>query len=67
PTRAPFAAVAVNHRVPPGDSPLVPSDYLRRGGGLLCLLTVLLSVGSGTLLWMASSVLTVKHQHTTPQ
>ncbi|CAI9543413.1 unnamed protein product, partial [Staurois parvus] len=43
-------------------------------GGLVCLLTVLLPVGSGTLLWMAvhstaiqNSVLTVKREHTALQ
>ncbi|CAI9585092.1 unnamed protein product, partial [Staurois parvus] len=56
-----------------GSQPVIPrqhpliTKHLRWGGGLLYLLTVLLSVCSGTLLWMASSVLTVKHQHTTPQ
>ncbi|CAI9584903.1 unnamed protein product, partial [Staurois parvus] len=44
------------------------SKDLRRGGGLYCLLTVLLPVSLGTVLWMAvhstaihSSVITVKH------
>ncbi|CAI9560926.1 unnamed protein product, partial [Staurois parvus] len=32
---------------------LVITKDLRWGGGLLCLLTVLLPVGLGTLLWMA--------------
>ncbi|CAI9574996.1 unnamed protein product, partial [Staurois parvus] len=46
--------------------PVIIED-LQRGGGLLCILTVVLPVRSGTLLWMASSVLTVKHQHTAPR
>ncbi|CAI9539835.1 unnamed protein product, partial [Staurois parvus] len=45
--------------------PVITED-LQWGGGLLCLLTVFLPVGSATLLWMASSVLTAKHQHTAP-
>ncbi|CAI9585051.1 unnamed protein product, partial [Staurois parvus] len=50
--------------IPPGGA--VNTEHLRWGVGLLCLLKVLLSVGSGTLLWMASSVITVKPPHTTP-
>ncbi|CAI9624209.1 unnamed protein product, partial [Staurois parvus] len=45
--------------------PVIYNDY-RWGGGLFCLLTILLPFSLGTLLWMASSVLTVKHQHTSP-
>ncbi|CAI9565655.1 unnamed protein product, partial [Staurois parvus] len=35
----------------------VITEHLPRKGGLLCLLTIILPVGSGTLLWMTSSVL----------
>ncbi|CAI9619739.1 unnamed protein product, partial [Staurois parvus] len=49
-----------------GSRPVITEDF-QWGGELLCLLTALLPVSSGTLLWMASSVLTVKHQHPTPQ
>ncbi|CAI9603559.1 unnamed protein product, partial [Staurois parvus] len=40
--------------------PLI-TEHLRLGGRLFYLLTVFLPVGLGTLFWMASSVLTVKH------
>ncbi|CAI9616091.1 unnamed protein product, partial [Staurois parvus] len=41
------------------------TEDLQRGGGLLCLLTVLLPVSSATLLWMAVHSPPVKHsQHT---
>ncbi|CAI9608270.1 unnamed protein product, partial [Staurois parvus] len=65
----PYIAAAGNHWVPAIDYPLAPviTDNHRRGGGLHCLLIVLLPVSLGTLLWIASSVLTVKHQHTVPQ
>ncbi|CAI9610572.1 unnamed protein product, partial [Staurois parvus] len=44
--------------------PVISKD-LRRGGELFCLLTVF-PVSSGRLLWMASSVITVKHTDTAP-
>ncbi|CAI9607829.1 unnamed protein product, partial [Staurois parvus] len=46
--------------------PLVISKDLRWGGRLFCLLTVLLPVSLGTLLWIASSVISVKHTDTAP-
>ncbi|CAI9556475.1 unnamed protein product, partial [Staurois parvus] len=45
--------------------PVIFNDH-QRERGLFCLLIVLLPVSSGTLLWMASSVLTVKNTHTPP-
>ncbi|CAI9592326.1 unnamed protein product, partial [Staurois parvus] len=44
----------------------VITKHLQWGRGLFCLLTLLLPVSLGTLLWMVSSVLTVKHQYIAP-
>ncbi|CAI9610378.1 unnamed protein product, partial [Staurois parvus] len=63
----PFAAA--NYQVPTSDYPPAPGDYQESPTGRRATLftTSPSPVGLGTLLWMVSSVLTMKHQHIAPQ